>query len=418
MRFTGREDLNSTYTRQDLAEGRIRQAISRLLTRYKFHTHVLERCRLVPSTSLDTMGVTARGAEVLLFFNVDFTLQLPVDQLGGTLLHEVLHIVLGHLTLNPDDYPDRWAFTVALEVSVNEFVHEPLPPGVIRLEQYPMLPPMESSVERYYRLENVRRRPDVGLPSEFASGVADGSTAVLDEHAIWEEAREDGDGVRKALAEVLQQAAIAAGGLPEELQQAILNGIGSQAGNWVHIIQGKPVGQLDWKRLLRHYVGQVLERRPMYDRPPRRFPALVGILPGQRRAAENLSVAAIIDTSGSISDACLEAIDGELRRLSRAHVVHVIECDCKVQRVSRYCGRLKDVTGRGGTDLRPALEPNVLRRLHPGLVIFFTDGFGTAPPAAPPWPLIWCIAPGGKPPAPYGRVIYMGPESEDSVPKN
>jgi predicted metal-dependent peptidase len=70
---------------------------------------------------------------------------------------------------------------------------------------------------------------------------------------------------------------------------------------------------------------------------------------------------------------------------------------------------LHSVQGRGGTDFRPALAPEFLRPLRPDLVIYFTDGLGLAPEAAPPFPLIWVLTPGGTPPAPYGRVVRMGP---------
>ncbi len=402
--------MSTAYTRENLAEGRIRQATSRLLAKYPFHARVLERCRPLPSTSLDTMGVTATRSGVLLLFNPRFTLGLSADQLGGVLLHEVFHVVLGHLTLNPADYPDRWAFTVAMEVSVNEFVREPLPAGVIKREQYPMLPPMESTSERYRRLVEVRDREDLGRPSTFLGGPADGPASVLDDHTVWEEAHKDPDAARKALADVIQQAAIDAGGLPKELQHAVLAAIGSEAGDWVHVLQGGRRGQLDWKQLLRRYAGQVLEPQPLYHRPPRRFPDLVGILPGQRRTGVQPSVVAIIDTSGSITPENLEKIDGELRRLSHWHPVHVVECDCKVHRVFAYRGGLENVKGRGGTDFRPPLEPAFLRPLRPGLVIYFTDGEGEAPQRAPPYPLIWCLVPGGKSPATWGRVIRMGPE--------
>ena len=50
-----------------------------------------------------------------------------------------------------------------------------------RQQQFAMLPPMESTVERYHRLKRVHKRAEIGQPSDFQHGIADGSTAVLDE---------------------------------------------------------------------------------------------------------------------------------------------------------------------------------------------------------------------------------------------
>jgi predicted metal-dependent peptidase len=75
-----------------------------------------------------------------------------------------------------------------------------------------------------------------------------------------------------------------------------------------------------------------------------------------------------------------------------------------------YRRRLECVQGRGGTDFRPALERRFLAPLRPEVIVYFTDGLGEAPARKPDWPLVWCLVPGGQPPAPYGRVIRMSGE--------
>ena len=124
-----------------------------------------------------------------------------------------------------------------------------------------------------------------------------------------------------------------------------------------------------------------------------------------------VSVVAVVDTSGSMSDPVLEAVAGELRHLGRHHPVHVVECDCVVHRTYRFRGRLAEVEGRGGTDFRPPLERSFLQRLRPkpAVVIVFTDGCGPAPVKSPAVPVIWCLTPDGQPPVVWGRVVEMGP---------
>lgn len=433
--------MSAAYTNSHLATGVIRRATTCLAGKYPFHTRVLEKFRLVPTGSLETMGVTAQGGGVTLFFNPGFTLSLGTAELGGVLLHEVHHVVLGHLGLDPADFPDEWAFTVALEVSVNEFIKEPLPGKPILLEQFPSLPPMESSRQRYRRLERQTKRMPLqksghastagnsqGVPSQQGGVVIDRSLpgsdpvpgglhppggqggVVMDDHSVWK-GLSDAD--RDALADLVQQAALEAGGVPVELLQACrLAGTGTLG--WVSVLAGDRPGRLHWRHLLRRYAGRILEPGPTFTRPPRRFPGLVGVWPGQKRADSRASVVAVIDTSGSITDEVLEEIDGELHRLSRSHTVQVVECDCAVHRVYRYSGRLKLVQGRGGTDFHPPLEPAFLRPLRPDLIVFFTDGYGPAPAKGPGCPLIWCLTPGGEPPARWGRVIRMDSAGENS----
>lgn len=116
---------------------------------------------------------------------------------------------------------------------------------------------------------------------------------------------------------------------------------------------------------------------------------------------------AVLDTSGSISTAMLEAIAGELDRLASYHAVTVVECDAAVQAIYVYRGRLTAVRGRGGTDLRPPFDPALLRQVCPEVVVYFTDGGGPAPDAPPAVPVIWCLTPGGQRPAQWGRVLRL-----------
>lgn len=398
--------MNPHYAPAQFAVGAIKRSIARLAGKYPFHAKVLEQFRLTTSPAVGTLGVAAATGGVQLLHNPEFVLSLPTDQLVGVLLHEVHHVVLGHLTINPTDYPDQWALTVALEVSVNEFVRESLPPGAIRLEQFPMLPPMESSGQRYRRLEQVKDRFVLSVPLVGTIVETEGMfVGVLDNHEVWQGTQYDSEATRQAVAELVHQAAVEAGDLPEGLLLAA--GIASASGMGLQTISNDRDGKLDWRRLLRRYAGRVLQSRPVFQRSPRRFPDLLGIIPGRRRVGAKVSVVAIIDTSSSISVECLEEIDGELHQLNRSHPVHVIECDSEVQRTYRYHGRLEYVRGCGGTDFRPALDPAFLRPLRPGLIVYFTDGDGEAPEQSPPWPIIWCLTPGGQAPATYGRVIDM-----------
>src|SRR5262249_5735818 len=141
-------------------------------------------------------------------------------------------------------------------------------------------------------------------------------------------------------------------------------------------------------------------------RPPRRFPALVGVVPGRALTPTKPRVLAVLDTSGSITRRLLALINGELARLARHFAVTVVECDARVQRVYPY-RPLGRVLGRGGPALRPPLDPRFLGEHRPDLVVFFTDGLGPAPERPPRPPLIWCLGPGGARPAPWGRVIRM-----------
>jgi predicted metal-dependent peptidase len=121
----------------------------------------------------------------------------------------------------------------------------------------------------------------------------------------------------------------------------------------------------------------------------------------------------VIDTSGSVTAELLELIGAELQKLAKDFSITVVECDAAIHRVYPF-RQLKNVRGRGGTDFRPPLKCEFLKKHKPDLVIYFTDGCGPAPEKQPRVPLIWCLVPDGEPPTTWGRVIRMAKTAQDS----
>jgi predicted metal-dependent peptidase len=68
------------------------------------------------------------------------------------------------------------------------------------------------------------------------------------------------------------------------------------------------------------------------------------------------------------------------------------------------------ITGRGGTDFRPAIVHALKMKPRPKILIYFTDGDGFAPAAKPKgMDIIWCVVPShyNKAPASWGKTIFI-----------
>jgi predicted metal-dependent peptidase len=382
-----------------LAEGKVRIAMERLVHRYPFHAALLGRMRVTADPAVDKMAVAAAGRELVLSYEPAFVCEITLPELGGVLLHEVNHVILGHLFLSPENYPDAWALATATELTANEYVAEPLPGEPVTLEDFPGLPPGESTADRYLRLASI-------------SDDSRREVATLDDHTAWAAGGAEGGpdpeqakaAARRAVADALALAEPA--DIPEDLRPALKALIGHEPGAGVESVsRGRP-GVLDWRRLLRRYVGQALEVRRVFTRPPRRFPELIGVVPGRGRRRAWPRVMAVVDTSGSIRPDLLTLINEELIRLARHHEVLIVEADCVLQRVYSYVP-LTGVKGGGGTDLRPALERSFLRQHRCDLVLYFTDGFSAAPDRPRAVPVIWVLVPGGEAPVSWGKQIHI-----------
>lgn len=389
----------ATDRKEQQARGKIQTAKERLLGKYYFHAAALGCMELTEYKSVGTMGVTLVSKDgdgkVLLLFNSEFVLSITLGELVGVILHEIHHVLFKHLLMTEKTYPNKAALTIAQEVTVNEHIVEPLPKGVVLLKDYPQLPPLESTHERYQRLKN-------DIP--YAK-----ITMTLDNHGVWQGTIQ-GENLspeekEKILEEFLQDVTQKAGKIPPNLEYAL-----EQHGNEPGFIRErveKGQGSIDWRRELRRYLGTLLDNRPQYNRPNRRFPDLLGIVPGNSRQSARPKVMCVIDTSGSITPKCLKMINGELTRLvKQSKDVLVVECDTFVHRTYPF-KKLDYVIGRGGTDLRPPLEKGFLKAHLPDIVIYFTDGFGPAPEKVPIVPVIWAILPDGQVPAKWGKVVKI-----------
>ena len=114
-----------------------------------------------------------------------------------------------------------------------------------------------------------------------------------------------------------------------------------------------------------------------------------------------------IDTSLSMTKRELREIARQLVVLAdRAHVT-IAECDVSVARIYPFAGRIENVVGRGGTDLRPVFAPDVLGAHDIDGVVYFTDGEGPFSRAPAPVPTLWILT---KPHAfhcPWGEKAWL-----------
>jgi predicted metal-dependent peptidase len=167
---------------------------------------------------------------------------------------------------------------------------------------------------------------------------------------------------------------------------------------------------VDWRRMLRasvrRGVADIAGRVDFtYRKPSRRAAALPDIvLPSLRQPQP--TVAVVIDTSGSMNDAMLAQVLGEVGGLLSSvgigsRRLHVVCCDAQAYQAQRVLNA-HDVRllGGGGTDMGAGLAATADLRPRPDLVIVLTDGHT-------PWP----SGPPGK-----AKVIVGLLDSTGSVP--
>lgn len=439
---------------------KLKRAMGILLRAHPFHGHIAAGWRVRPDMSLQTMGVCWSCGSVQLLWNPFFVDRITDAELAGVLTHEVNHVVMRHPFLFPEQASptpefDAYAALVAEEVTVNEFVMLPLPGSPLLLpdfaSQCPALEPMQSTRERYRLLyDAARARHHHEARQKFKQSLEElirdllnsavGKNPDTDSHAGWDSFRNGGAAAALAVSVATAQALNRHGhAVSPELRQlihaahaALGKSPGNTAGGMLETLAGTARAKLSWQSILRRLLAVGHDIEPTYQRPPRRFPDLVGILPGTRRVPTRLKILAAVDTSGSMASTALDEIAAELRVMARSYEVSVVEFDVVIQRryrLSQSLGAgsgaastgedlLSAMLGRGGTSFLPVFERQTLDWAADGAelsaVVLFSDGHGPAPERPPAVPVIWVLVGNGvRMPAPWGHVVNA---SDDAGP--
>ena len=369
--------------------------------RYPQHAAAVARLEVVWDPRVETMAVSIERESFYLHLAPAWR-DASTDTLVGVVLHEVHHLVFGHLTHRKFDglaRPDL--LELAMETSANEGIREQLPSHV-SWQAFADLGfrAGQSTLERYTLLARAS--------ASAVAGACRGGAGTVDDHEPWseglEQPRRDVDTERagRELAELFWHAGSQRGGGPGDARRHAD----------VEHLAVSATSRVNWVRALRAFVTLKRERSLDYGRPNRRFADRVGIVPARsRRELQELPTLLVaIDTSGSVSIADLESIAAELTRAAMHTRLVIAECDTAIRRVYPYEGELTTVHGRGGTDLRPVFRPSFLDEIGAGGVVFFTDGDGPVPARAPRVPTLWVLTRDAPFACPWGARVSMNCE--------
>jgi len=406
------------------------------LARFPGYAGVLARMDPVATDSVPVMAVGLRHRDaphgrLALLVNLRYFVEHPEFRVG-VLLHEIQHVVLGHLaseSLHRVSHPRL--MEIAMELSANEPITDPLPPGGVALEEFESFGVREgqSTLERYVILRDAWRRGELHLQDHWLSrmwdlhrpsrrgglgaGVGDLVDARSDgaTEASWARDGWGLGGETSARELARMRAAIEKhlrgprGGDDDLRDPSAEQRAGAKALEraLIHTAEG---ARLSWPRVLRAAFPAVRRVTPDYQRPNRRFQDRVGEVPGRRRRAPPPRLLAAVDTSGSMSGDALDRCAREVTRLARYARVLVAECDAAVHRVRPAGPRIQSFLGGGDTDFAPVFAEAMGRGGVDG-VVYFTDGRGALPAMPPDLPVLWVITHDDPATLPWGAVVRL-----------
>ena len=385
-----------------LPKERIQEAyqntVIRLISRHEYYAHILLQLKVSFDDNFPTLGVTIRNSQVHMIIGTDFFLKSTSEQRVFYLMHEMAHIILGHLGLerrgNPDDHK---IMNIAMDTAIHEILTQA---KTLFPEETDMKPCTVESIRKLTQSPDIKNYETTEYYFNFLKQLKNDLIDQLgkfDEHGF-AEGNEEGNSVDIGKA-------LTVGLLEKAKTQA---GAGNVPGEALLTIEKFKKSVTNWKAILRRFTNSMVDdtTRTTRNKRNRRYGFLV---PGRKKSFKP-KVVAIVDTSGSMDQTRLTGVWSELVKMEKqGYEIMLIEADAKVQKVREFSSR-GDIkfSGGGGTLYQEALD--VASTLKPDVVIYLTDMDPADDPVKPRYPVIWAaVARGGFKPT-FGVVVDVGEE--------
>ena len=343
--------------------------------------------RLIPTEWEDQTGATDGKR---LYYNKKWYDKLTFSAQIGFIAHEVMHVVLLHITRRGDRHPKKW--NVACDYAINNFLVSEgfiLPDGGLVDDQY-----NDMTAEQIYDLLPEPPGGWDAIAIDFG-----GCGAVLD-HPNSDNTQGTQDQIETELKVAINQAA-------EGAKMA-----GKVSGGLKKLIEEVVQPKICWKAVLSRFLRGDSKSDFSWLRPNRRFIAGGMYLPSLHSPGlEEITVA--VDTSGSISDKELAQFTAEASSILRElapEKINFLQCDWEVNEATTYTpdDLPLQITyqGRGGTAFEPVMRYVNEHYPFTKAVVYLTDLESNDFGDKPQYPVLW-ISTNKNMEVPYGEIVEM-----------
>ena len=377
-----------------IARSKVRLMLDKLSKGWGFYASVLYQMPMVEKSSLPTMATDGKS----IFYNAEFTDALSEAELDGVKVHEAYHRILKHhLRMGKRD-AELW--NIACDYAINPIIIQSglvLPEGALIDAKFKGM-----SAEKIYDL----------LKQDQGDDGNGGGGSGQPQPQEWGNVEDQGgnmseDQIKSEEATINAQVVMAVNSMKTEA--------GKLPANIKEIIDEMKRSQIDWKDVLRRFVGGDQPEGYSYRRPNRRQWYLNEVVTPVSNKIGCGDIVVGIDTSGSVSSIELSHFLGELNAIaesSGAESVTIITCDYDVQGVVRYerGDQIEDIVckGRGGTRVMPVFDYIAENNVNVDNFIYFTDmGIGDYPKHDVGYPILWVSSDMRGEEAPIGETTYL-----------
>jgi predicted metal-dependent peptidase len=171
--------------------------------------------------------------------------------------------------------------------------------------------------------------------------------------------------------------------------------------------------KIHWRELLRQYLTPLFGSTRKWLPPNRRYVYKRMYLPSIRKEKQ-LKIVIAVDTSGSTTGDIVKTFVSEVFSILNTfggYELRLIQCDMVINSdetfdIDRpFIPEEFVLRGGGGTDFSPVFQLVKEDQDPPELLLYLTDGYGSAPSKPPEYPVIWGVIEGGRMPCDWGKEV-------------
>lgn len=439
---------------------RVRDAVSSLIQTHPLFAGILIQQKFQEDNSEANPTFAVDGETF--FYNSAFADSLTFDECKGVCAHEASHLALAHHCRMGKRDPETWNKAADYAINARLLADKlTLPKGALLDPKF-----ADMSAEDIYRQLDAQKRQQTPQPQpspakqspqgppqsgQGASGAGQGKTPGKPSPGAGQgqgkpqsgqggpssgqpsqgsQGQGTGQGganapcpTGKVLPSPQPNAKAAEAKAKGQVQKAmaIARMAGQLPGGMVRAIEQATQPRFDWREVLHRFFQELTARDYSFATPNKRF-AHTGVILPSLRSRDIGRVILAVDTSGSVSEAEVSAMVGELQNCldtysenGLAQGLRVVYCDASVQgEETLESGDVAHPKGGGGTAFAPVFAHLAGDLDGAACLVYLTDGYTTAGDLAtcatfaPSFPVLWgliCDNPGFIPP--FGETFKM-----------
>ena len=436
------------------ADKKVQEAIIWLLANEQFFGNLIISLKRKRTFDIPTMAVYYDNGFNFIY-NPVFALTLSKPNMVGVIKHELFHLIFKHIS-RKKGITDFEKWNIAADLAINSIIKDYIPEGgmVPDLEQFKHLD-LEwlKNAEYYYNKLDEKAcnsiRPKTNYKVKIkGSGGSGGQPQKGQGGGQPQDGEGDGDqqdqqGLGGGKPDDNGEFEVEVGGMtdvhdwdgekqkevPEEILEVDIKQLLENAYNnsttskmWgntpADLIKEIEAfifkkSEIPWQVLFRKYIMFAKKIKNIITRQ-RKNRNYGWKFPG-KKIIEELSICAIFDTSGSVSEAEFIACLNELYSMSKAvSSINIVHCDTQPYDVGKLTKSMLSGTGKkklsrrgyGGTDMSPAVR-YCEEKYKPDVIVCLTDTYMDWNWKPSKIPMIWVSTNENKAPKQFGRTVHL-----------